>query len=232
MTSKQVKRLILILIVLVIITIALVWGFKPNLSGESTVSTSVAASGMPMNQSQSATHTAITAKPQTSAELLKAGQQRRPQFRFDAQRLAEALHQQVIMQRSDAKTVVQHFALLNDTQLKDGRSFVQYDPYIIEGKFVGDHIKIDIPNTGRSYDGTITDVEKVDDDIVRWRGDLDGVNGQMSNFTVTQTMKDQYAIAVFHTPTGEYIMESKNGYGWVTTGSAETLNDEMKEHAH
>ncbi|WP_410210143.1 metalloprotease secretion chaperone CpaB [Aquirhabdus sp.] len=232
MTSKQMKRLILIVIVIVLLTIALIWGLKPQLSGAATASVTAVQSGAPVIQNQYAANTSVTAKPQSDRELLKASQQRRPQYRLDEQRLTQALHQQTIMQHSDAQTVAQHFSILNDTQLKDGRAFVQYDPYIIEGKSIGDHIKIDIPNTGQSYDGKVTDIEQVDSDIVRWRGDLDGVNGQMSNFTVTQTMKDQYAIAVFHTPTGEYILESKNGYGWVTSGSAEALHDDAKDHAH
>ena len=231
MTSKQMKRLLLIVIAIALITIGSVWAFKPHLS-EATITPSATVNGVSVTQTQYAPATTVTAKPQSRADILTASQQRRPQFRLDEQRLTQALHQQTIMQHSDAKTVAQHFAILNETQLKDGRAFVQYDPYIIEGKFIGDHIKIDIPNTGQSYDGKVTDIEQVDSDIVRWRGDLDGVNGQMSNFTVTQTMKDQYAIAVFHTPTGEYIMESKNGYGWVTSGSAEALHDDAKEHAH
>ncbi len=230
MTPKQIKRVLFVLITIVVLTIALVWGLKPDFDTAATASTTT-ESGQPVTVTEYAVDSSTATPAKSNAELLGASQQRRREVRLDEQRLIQAQHQAAIMQRSDAQTVKQHFGILSDTQLKDGRAFVQYDPYVVESKFVGDHIKIDIPNTGRSYDGKITEVEQVDGDIVRWRGDLDGVNGEMSNFTVTQTLKDQYAIAVFHTPSGEYIMESKNGYGWVTSGSAEILHDEMTAHA-
>ncbi|AXI03960.1 metalloprotease secretion chaperone CpaB [Aquirhabdus parva] len=224
MASKKIKLLILISALAIIIAILIVI-FKPTSNHAETLNQSTTTSSVAATTGTPSSVEPTNAK-RSFSDLLKASQQRRSQFHLDENRLATAANQQKIMQNSDAQTVAQHFPLLNEKQQKDGRRFVQYDPYIVEAKFVGDHIKIDIPNTGKSYDGKMTDVEQVDDDIVRWRGDLDGVNGQMSNFTVTQTMKDQYAIAVFHTPQGEFIMESKNGYGWVASGEAELDNDQ------
>lgn len=146
---------------------------------------------------------------------------RRPHGGLDPARVAASLQKTMINQIADPEKVFAALPWLSEKQRHDGRGFIEYDPYVIETKFVGDQVDVFLPELGITATAVIDRVEHVDDDIIRWQGTFSNFSGGQNKFTLTQTLKDQYAVGTIETPMGNFNMESKNGYGWVINQQAD-----------
>lgn len=154
-------------------------------------------------------------KPQTPEKAVQAVVSRRPFYRLDKQQVQAALNKTAMWQFADPQKAVQALPWLTEKQRSDGRAFIEYDPYVLESKFVGDQIDVFLPELGLTAKAVIDDISPVDDDIIRWQGHFSDFNDSGSGFSISQTLKDHYAVGTFQTPLGNFSMEAKNGMGWV-----------------
>ena len=153
---------------------------------------------------------------QSKSARLDLVQGRRPLHRFNSEKLQEAAQTLEISGLTDPKEAIKKLGFLTERQKTDGRVFIDYSPYVIESKIIGDNINILLPQAGMTLKGTIESIE-VNGDIIRWSGSFSDVNANSNRFTISQTMTDSYAIAVYETPFGAFNMEAKNGTGWVVS---------------
>jgi hypothetical protein len=140
---------------------------------------------------------------------------RRARGGLDPARVAASLEKTMLNQIADPLKVYAALPWLTERQRHDGRGFIEYDPYVLETKFVGDQVDIFLPELGITATGVVDRVERLDDDIMRWQGSFSNFSGVPNKFTLTQTLKDRYTVGTFETPMGSFNLESKNGYGWV-----------------
>lgn len=154
-------------------------------------------------------------KPADNAQAVQAIVARRAFYRLDPQQVQAALGKTAMWEFADPQKAIQALPWLTEKQKTDGRSFIQYDPYVLESKFVGDQIDVFLPELGLTAKAVIDDIRPVDDNIIRWQGHFVDFNDSQSGFSISQTLKDQYAVGTFKTPLGNFSMESKNGMGWV-----------------
>lgn len=126
----------------------------------------------------------------------------------------------------DQRTIPDYF-----TNIEQGVLF-QYDPLVIETKNVGDHIQFKLLKYGINRQATITNIEQVDEDIMRWKGVFDDLAADLNHFSITQSQKDNYSIMKVFTDKGNYVAEIKNGVGLATSINDELHDDEIHDHEH
>ncbi|MEC7119521.1 MAG: metalloprotease secretion chaperone CpaB [Pseudomonadota bacterium] len=139
---------------------------------------------------------------------------RRASMRLDPALIAVGQQKTQILELVNPQEVFNAMPYLTEKQRTDQRSFIRYDPYVIETKFVGDAIDIYIPEIGTTLLGVIEQVE-TQGEVIRWAGTLQNFNSTQSRFSISQTIRDNYAVATFDTPMGSFNLEAKNGLGWI-----------------
>lgn len=154
-------------------------------------------------------------KPKSQQQAIDSIIARRPFYRLDQQKVANALSKTAMWQYADPQKAFQVLPWLSEKQKTDGRSFIEYDAYVLESKFVGDQVDIFLPEIGLTAKAVIDDIQQIDDNIIRWQGHFIDFNDSQGVFSISQTLTDQYAVGSFQTPLGNFNMESKNGMGWV-----------------
>lgn len=154
-------------------------------------------------------------KPASTDKAAEAVMARRPFYKLDKQQVQAALNKTAMWQFADPQQATQALPWLTEKQKTDGRAFIQYDPYVLESKFVGDQIDVFLPELGMTAKAVIDEISPVDNDIIRWQGHFVDFNDGNSGFSISQTLKDQYAVGSIQTPLGNFNMESKNGMGWI-----------------
>ena len=107
---------------------------------------------------------------------------------------------------------------------------INYNQNIIETKKTGDVVKFQMLEYGLNRSGKIVDIEKVDDDIIRWRGEFEQKIPERNYFTITQSHKDRYTIIQVYSDVGNYIAEIKNGQGRVQTMDQGIEDQELHDH--
>ncbi len=219
------KKIILSVVALIVMIGAILYWLNP----QTLISSSKSTPNLDHGQStpdqtklvqQTGFESNATLKKQFSQAKLRRPYVGLDETQFNQQRLHNRL-----VQEADLKDIQHHSPmLLKGYKPDDGRIFIHFDPYSIESKFEGDSVKIYVPELGLNQEGIINKVESIEgDDIVRWTGVFANNQG---DFSVSQTLKDQYTIMTVNTAQGSYVMESKNGYGWVKAQST----DDFHEH--
>ncbi|WP_109439871.1 metalloprotease secretion chaperone CpaB [Acinetobacter haemolyticus] len=116
---------------------------------------------------------------------------------------------------------------------KSGKGMaVRYNQNIIETRKVGDIVKFQMLEYGLNRNGEIVEIEKVDDDILRWHGRFQQGSPERNFFTITQSQKDQYTIIQIYTDKGNYTAEIKNGQGVVQSMDEGVDDHELHAHEH
>lgn len=105
-----------------------------------------------------------------------------------------------------------------------------FDHNVLNAKQQGDHIQMQMLKYGINRKATITNIEHLDDDIVKFSGRFDDYPEDINHFTISQTLKDQYAIMKIFTDQGVYTAEIKNGVGLAVPITTELGEDTV--HAH
>lgn len=114
---------------------------------------------------------------------------------------------------------------------KSGKGMaIAYNQNIIETKNVGDTVKFQMFEYGINREGTIVEIEKVDSDILRWRGKFNQGSPERNFFTITQSQKDQYTIIQIFSDKGNYTAEIKNGQGVVQSIDEGVEDHELHDH--
>lgn len=198
--------------------LAMLFYFKPSANSSpastTTVAGEVASTAAPVRvASEFPTEQRI--KPASPAQAVNAIVARRPFYKLDQRQVQAALAKTAMWQFADPQKAAQALPWLTAKQKSDGRAFIEYDPYVLESKFVGDQIDVFLPELGLTAKAVIDDIRPLDDDIIRWQGHFTDFSAGQSSFSISQTLKDQYAVGSFQTPLGNFNMESKNGMGWV-----------------
>jgi hypothetical protein len=153
----------------------------------------------------------------TVVERIRArhsGQQ--PLFRDD-QAFAQARAQQVLFAPGVSPQTAAQSPLANERRLQDGREWISYDMRVLAARAEGDQFLLPMPDAAAAQ-AEIDTVELVEGQY-RWSGRVLGQPG--STFTITQAFDDQYAVGAIRTPWGEYLLEAKNGTGWLVESGKE-----------
>ncbi|WP_436873048.1 metalloprotease secretion chaperone CpaB [Acinetobacter haemolyticus] len=144
------------------------------------------------------------------------------------------------LEKAAKETVLFHEIQAGDLEVntllplaKSGKGMaIRYDQNIIETKKIGDEVRFQMLEYGLNRSGEIVEIEKIDDDILRWHGRFQQGNPELNFFTITQSQKDQYTIMQIYTDKGNYTAEIKNGRG-IVQGMDEGVEDhELHAHDH
>lgn len=140
----------------------------------------------------------------------------------------------------DAKKETILFHEIQDNDLKSSEGLlalkskkgmvINYNQNIIETKKIGDVVKFQMLEYGLNRSGKIVDIEKLDDDIIRWRGEFDQKIPERNFFTITQSHKDRYTIIQVYSDVGNYTAELKNGQGIVQAMDQGVEDQELHDH--
>jgi hypothetical protein len=141
--------------------------------------------------------------------------------KHDPARVKAALKRKGALQLADSRKVISGLKYLSKKQQTDGRSFIEYDSYVLEAKAVGDLIEIYIPEIGMTLHGKIEVVE-TNEDIVRWAGHFEEFDATRNSFSISQTLEDDYTIGTFETPIKSFSMEVKKGLGWIVNHTSDS----------
>ncbi len=196
------KKLVAIIIVVIILITALYYVFKPTDASVGLDSTStgpnkiLSSHAVPLRENKLGLSDDVLKKAQIETQILHA----------------------VSPNQIDQRTIPDYFK-----NIEQGVLF-QYDPVVIETKNVGDHIQFKLLKFGLNRQATITNVEKIDDDIIRWSGVFDGEAPDLNHFSISQSQKDNYSIMKIFTDKGNYVAEIKNGVGLATS-----INDNLHD---
>ncbi|RZF50480.1 metalloprotease secretion chaperone CpaB [Acinetobacter halotolerans] len=149
------------------------------------------------------------------------------------------------LSKSELETAVKETVLFHEIQdddlkvssalplSKSGKGMaVRYNQNIIETKKVGDIVKFQMLEYGINRSGEIVEIEKVDDDILRWHGRFQQGSPERNFFTITQSQKDQYTIIQIYSDKGNYTAEIKNGQGVVQSMDEGVEDHELHAHDH
>ncbi|WP_410210148.1 metalloprotease secretion chaperone CpaB [Aquirhabdus sp.] len=216
------KRLLISLIAIGIVVVGVVVWLKPT-----TLPTAAASIGsIGSHTTQIPTSLSPDNPPLSDADIkqrVKKAIVRRQFVHLDVARLEQAAANIAMFKPSDADTVAANNPIqLSDALKNDGRAYISYDPYTLEGKGVGDRVQFNVPAIGINRSAVIDQV-KVDahDDIVSWTGHLENGDQNNENFYISQTIKDDFTVGTITTLNGTYNLKIKNSVGWVAQSGSE-----------
>ena len=204
------KNTLLLLAVTLVVAVGLVFFLKPD---------QATASAQNINPDKSYSKTSVA-----------NGEYARKDLKLSSADLAKAKTETVLFHE------IQDEDLKNSEALplaKSGKGMmISYNQNIIETKNVGDTVKFQMLEYGVNREGKIVEIEKVDDDILRWRGQFNQGSPERNYFTITQSQKDQYTIIQIYSDKGNYIAEIKNGQGIVQSMDQGVEDEELHAHDH
>lgn len=204
------KNILLLLAVTLVVAVGLVFFLKPD---------QATASAQNINPDKSYSKTSVP-----------NGEYARKDLKLSSADLAKAKTETVLFHE------IQDEDLKNSEALplaKSGKGMmISYNQNIIETKNVGDTVKFQMLEYGANREGKIVEIEKVDDDILRWRGQFNQGSPERNYFTITQSQKDQYAIIQIYSDKGNYTAEIKNGQGVVQSMDQGVEDEELHAHDH
>lgn len=205
-------KILTLLAVTLIVTVGLFVFFKPDQAGASRQNGSTQKSNSFSSSSQSASNF-----PRNNLNISK-------------QELESAKNETVLFHE------IQDNDLKNSEALPLSKSnkgmAIHYNQNIIETKNIGDLVKFQILEYGLNRSGKIVEVVKVDDDILRWRGEFEQGIPERNYFTITQSQKDQYTIIQIYSDKGNYTAEIKKGQGIVQVMDQGVEDKELQTHDH
>ena len=139
---------------------------------------------------------------------------RRAEFQLDGTQLKANLTRRQPIKLADSAKVKTLLGALDIETDNPHRQYIEYDPYVLETKNVGDKVDILIPQLGKVVSAVVQQIDVVGD-IVVWKGSFDGLNGQSNSLYISQTMLGGQTIGVFETNQGYFNMEIHDGIGWI-----------------
>lgn len=204
------KNILLLLAVTLVVAVGLVFFLKPD---------QATASAQNINPDKNYSKTSVA-----------NGEYARKDLKLSSADLAKAKTETVLFHE------IQDEDLKNSEALplaKSGKGMmISYNQNIIETKNVGDTVKFQMLEYGVNREGKIVEIEKVDDDILRWRGQFNQGSPERNYFTITQSQKDQYTIIQIYSDKGNYTAEIKNGQGVVQSMDQGVEDEELHAHDH
>lgn len=148
----------------------------------------------------------------TLEQRIEEMQGRREGRQFAPQMVIQQMEQSDIWQESDEPGPA---LTLTDEERHDGRSFVQFEPLRIESLMAGDLLELPLPLEKTTYTLLIESVEVGDHGDITWNGRI----AEYSNDNqVTITQGKQLTVAGITTPLGQYVLEARQGSGWIAAG--------------
>lgn len=113
-------------------------------------------------------------------------------------------------------------------RLKQAETYpIAYNPALIEKAQVGEQVHFYLPELGIDVQGTISQVDDIDQDIRRWNGELN--QQPKTAFGIIQSHKDHYSIIQLQTEHGLYIAEIKNGLGVISREHLSMDHDQVQD---
>lgn len=123
--------------------------------------------------------------------------------------------QQSLFHAVPLNQVLQDSNFIFTQRLKQAETYpIAYDPRLIENTQVGEQVHFYLPELGIDVQGTIRNIDDIDQDIRRWNGELN--QQPKTAFGIIQSRKDRYSIIQLQTEQGLYIAEIKNGLGVIS----------------
>lgn len=111
---------------------------------------------------------------------------------------------------------------------EDGFLF-SFDDATMASKKVGDEFGLKMLQFEINRNAVIESVDQIEDDIVKFQGKFEGYPADLNYFTITQSVKDRYAVMKVFTDKGSYIAEIKDGIG-LAKPEVSLSGDELHEH--
>lgn len=139
-------------------------------------------------------------------------------FFHHPQEVVQAREQALLLLPARDVHAIQASPLANPRRLADGRAWMQYDMRVLASRVEGDTFVLSVPGLS-SFNAVIDAVEMVHGQY-RWSGRLLDLS-EPGGFSITQSMNDRYAVGSLKTPLGEYLLEAKDGLGWVVSSQKE-----------
>lgn len=134
----------------------------------------------------------------------------------DAQAYAQARQKVSLFAEGAPPSAIDQSLLVNERRRSDARQWIRYDLQVLAARAEGDQFLL--PIDGIAMQAQIDTVELLQGQY-RWSGRILGHGG--GSFHITQSFADQYAIATLQTPAGEFLLEAKNGIGWIAASDKE-----------
>jgi len=189
------KRFLISLIAIIAVVGGVVAWLKPAALPTAAASMSAIES----HTTPASTSSSPDSPPLSTADIkqrVKKAIARRQFVHLDEARLEQAATNTAMFKASDADTVAAKNPIqLSDALKNDGRAYISYDPYTLEGKSIGDRVQFNVPALGINRSAIIDQI-KVDahDDIVSWTGHLENGDQNNESFYISQTIKDDFAV--------------------------------------
>lgn len=106
----------------------------------------------------------------------------------------------------------------------ENSSYFLFNQNQVEQMKEGDQFQISLPKFGLNKIAIIDDVDPIEDGTVRISGTFKNSTENLSDFTITQTKDDAYAIIRLYTEDKDYIIEVKNGIGMLDSSPNDDIN--------
>jgi hypothetical protein len=134
----------------------------------------------------------------------------------DAQAYAQARQKVSLFAEGVSPSARDQSLMVNERRRSDERQWIRYDLQVLAARAEGDQFLF--PIDGIAIRAQIDTVELLQGQY-RWSGRILGHGG--GSFHITQSFGDQYAIGTVQTPAGEFLLEAKNGIGWIAPADKE-----------
>lgn len=120
--------------------------------------------------------------------------------------------------------------LATSERLQPGHLWIDYSLQVLAARVEGDKFEVHLPGLSN----VMAEIDRVE--LVqgrhRWLGRLTGLP-DVGHFSITQSVQSQYAVGAFTTAYGEFLLEAKDGLGWVAESSLEfRLPPDGKDYIH
>lgn len=137
----------------------------------------------------------------------------------------------VLMGPSSADKATLSLDYLSKRDLSDGRQFVSFDIAAAKNMQLGDTFALQIPGEATASIAMVNDIEELDG-IRRLTGAIVNVESSESRFSLTLSDDGSYVAGHFVLAGREYIVEARNGAGWLMEANLMTDRLIQSEHAN
>lgn len=127
----------------------------------------------------------------------------------------------VLMGPSSAEKAMLSLDYLSKRDVSDGRQFVSFDISAASNMHMGDTFALQIPGEADTSIAMVNDIEGLDG-IRRLTGTVLNADSSESRFSLTISDDGTYVAGHFALSGREYIVEAKNGSGWLMDASQMT----------
>jgi hypothetical protein len=158
-------------------------------------------------------YNAVSDNPQypTIEDRIAALENMYPEQTIDPENVIDILSQPNAWKESENDGKGLH---LSETELKDGRNFIEFDRERVAVMLPGDKIELPIKEMGGAVKVVIDSIKDEGDKTFTWNGHLEGAKEFMR---VTITQGEGISVGAIETEKGNYALQSNDNKGWIAS---------------